>query len=90
MRGLFVHPSQVMEVLRRFPAVVKARRIVEQDKGADVMALHCETTAAHPALESDITEALRDICKLKGRVVLLAPGEFADDGKIIEDRRTFG
>ena len=54
------------------------------------MALHCETTAAHPALESDITEALRDICKLKGRVVLLAPGEFADDGKIIEHRRTFG
>ena len=89
VRGLFVHPNQVMEVLRRFPDVVKVRLIVEQDKGADVMALHCETKALHPILESGITEAVQDICKLQGRVVLVAPGELADDGKIIEDRRAF-
>src|SRR5581483_3131657 len=45
VRGLFVHPSQVAEILRRHPAVLRGRLIVERPQGADAMTLLVETEA---------------------------------------------
>ena len=83
VKGMFVHPEQVAEVLARFPAITKGRLVVEQEDGADVMTLHYEAEVEVDGL----AEALQAVCRLKGRVARAAPGSLAGDGKVIDDRR---
>ena len=92
VRGMFVHPGQVAEVVKRFPSALRARLIVQGEMANDSMALHVETTAAHGAeaeLKAQIAEAIRDITKLRSDVHLVAPGTLANDGKVIEDARSY-
>jgi phenylacetate-CoA ligase len=92
VRGMFVHPGQVAEVVKRFPAALRARLVVQGEMANDSMALHVETTAASSAeaeLKLQIAEAIRDITKLRSEVHLVAPGSLANDGKVIEDARSY-
>jgi phenylacetate-CoA ligase len=92
VRGMFVHPGQVAEVVKRFPSALKARLVVQGEMANDSMALHVETNAAGNAeaeLKAQIAEAIRDITKLRSDVHLVAPGTLANDGKVIEDARSY-
>ena len=92
VRGMFVHPGQVAEVVKRFPSALRARLIVQGEMANDSMALHVETTAATGAeaeLKAQIAEAIRDVTKLRSDVHLVAPGTLANDGKVIEDARSY-
>ena len=92
VRGMFVHPGQVAEVVKRFPSALRARLIVQGEMANDSMALHVETTAtsgAQAELKAQIAEAIRDITKLRSDVHLVAPGTLANDGKVIEDARSY-
>jgi phenylacetate-CoA ligase len=42
VKGMFVHPSQVAEVVKRHPQVAKARLVVDNETGQDRMTLRCE------------------------------------------------
>jgi len=92
VRGMFVHPGQVAEVVKRFPSALRARLVVQGEMANDSMALHVETTASHGAeaeLKAQIAEAIRDVTKLRSDVHLVAPGTLANDGKVIEDARSY-
>ncbi|MDB5929251.1 MAG: putative phenylacetate-CoA ligase [Polaromonas sp.] len=89
VRGMFVHPAQVAEIARRFPEVIKARLVVSGEMANDSMALQLETALPDPALAQRIGEAIRDVTKLRGSVQLLAPGSLPNDGKVIEDARSY-
>jgi phenylacetate-CoA ligase len=87
---MFVHPGQVAEIVKRFPELSKARLVVTGEMANDQMALHVET--AHlmdDGLKSRVNEAVRDVTKLRGDVHLVAPGSLANDGKVIEDARSY-
>lgn len=87
VRGMFVHPSQVNDVVKRHPEVRRARLVVTRDNDNDVMTLYCETSQAADSLSAAIAESIREVCKLRGEVRLVAPGELANDGKVIDDQR---
>ena len=91
VRAMFVHPSQVADIVRRHAAILKARLIITGEMGNDQMTLHCEV--ADPAMLSGETEAMmasiRDITKLRGEVRLVAAGTLPNDGKVIEDARSY-
>ena len=89
IRGMFVHPSQVADIARRFPEVVKARLVVTGEMANDAMTLKVETLAAPQGLDSRISEAIRDVTKLRGDVQLVSPGSLPNDGKVIEDARSY-
>ncbi|WP_427913858.1 phenylacetate--CoA ligase family protein [Ramlibacter sp. MMS24-I3-19] len=89
IRGMFVHPGQVADVARRFPEVVKARLVVTGRMANDVMTLHVEAASRPHGLEARIGEAIRDVTKLRCEVELLAPGSLPNDGKVIEDARSY-
>jgi phenylacetate-CoA ligase len=36
-----------------------------------------------------LSDAVRDVTKLRGEVHLLVPGSLANDGKVIEDARSY-
>jgi phenylacetate-CoA ligase len=90
VRGMFVHPGQVAEIVKRFPEVSKARLVVSGEMANDQMALRVETgNTADEALKARIADAVRDVTKLRGDVQLVANGSLANDGKVIEDARSY-
>ena len=89
IRGMFVHPSQVADIARRFPEVVKARLVVSGEMANDQMTLRVETSSTPEGLDARIGEAIRDVTKLRGHVELLNPGTLPNDGKVIEDARSY-
>ncbi|MBW7901134.1 MAG: AMP-binding protein [Rhodocyclaceae bacterium] len=88
VKGMFVHPSQVADVLKRHPEVARARLVVDNADGQDRMTLHCEV-AADAALAGALVASLREITKLRGEVAFAAPGALPNDGKVIEDVRKY-
>ena len=90
VRGMFVHPSQVADVARRFPQVLRARLVVTGDMGEDRMTLRVECAGAAPeGLQARIGEAIRDVTKLRGEVEIGVAGSLPNDGKVIEDARSY-
>ena len=89
IKGMFVHPSQVAEIVRRHPGILKARLIVDNPDGADRMTLHCETQAAAQDLPAAVAGTIREVTKLRGEVMLCEPGSLTNDGKVIDDVRRY-
>ena len=88
VRGMFVHPGQVAEIVRRFPEVGRARLVVSGEMADDRLALLIESAAAE-GLTQRVADAVRDVTKLRGEVELVAPGSLPNDGKVIEDARSY-
>jgi phenylacetate-CoA ligase len=89
VKGMFVHPEQVAEVVKRHPEIRRARLVVSQESGSDVMTLRAEASSRDAALTAAVSESLTAATKLKGRVELVAPGSLPNDGKVIEDARRY-
>ena len=89
VRGMFVHPGQVDQVAKRFPEVVKARLVVSGEMANDQMALRVEVREQPAGLAQRLADAVRDVTKLRADVELVSPGALPNDGKVIEDARTY-
>ncbi|MBI2728246.1 MAG: AMP-binding protein [Polaromonas sp.] len=89
VRGMFVHPGQVADIARRFPEVLKARLVVSGEMANDSMTFRVESASAIAGLDQRISDAIRDVTKLRGTVEMLAPGSLPNDGKVIEDARSY-
>ena len=89
IRGMFVHPKQVADIVRRFPEVLRARLVVSGAMAQDEMTLKVESASASEGLSARISEAIRDVTKLRGTVELAEPGSLPNDGKVIEDARSY-
>ena len=90
VRGMFVHPSQVAAVLKRHPEVLKGRLVIDNVDNQDFMTLRCEVAGApSEGLGEAIASSIRELCKLRGEVVFEAPGGLANDGKVIDDVRSY-
>ena len=89
IRGMFVHPKQVDEVVKRFPELQRARLVVSGEMANDVMTLKVESASTDVALSTRVGEAIRDITKLRSAVELHAPGTLPNDGKVIDDVRSY-
>ena len=89
VRAMFVTPAQVNDVTRRHREVIRARLVVAGEAGNDRMTLKCEAKERPAGLEQAIVASIREVTKLRGEVELVAPGSLPNDGKVIEDRRTY-
>ena len=90
VKGMFVHPSQVAEVVRRHPQIVRARLVVDDPDSNDRMTLHCEVgRRRRPDAPRRSSATMREVTKLRGEVVLKPAGALPNDGKVIEDVRVY-
>ncbi len=89
VRGMFVHPSQVADIARRFPQVQKARLVVSGEMANDQMCLRVEAVEADQNLTPLIEAAVREVTKLRAQVEVVRPGSLPNDGKVIEDARSY-
>ncbi len=90
VKGMFVHPSQVAEMLKRHPEVGKGRLVVDSKEHTDVMTLHCELQGeGSEELGQALVASIREVCKLRGEVCFVAEGLLPNDGKVIDDIRSY-
>ena len=89
VKGMFVHPKQIAEITAHHPEITLARLVVDNIDHVDTMTLNCEVSHANEGLKEAIASTLRTICKLKGTVAFCQPGTLANDGKVIDDIRTY-
>ncbi len=87
IRGLFVHPSQVAEIVKRHPEIKKARLVVSRVDDLDQMVLQCESTTNDRSLADQLEGSIREVCKLRGVIEFALPGKLPNDGKVIDDQR---
>lgn len=89
IRGMFVHPGQIDTIVKRFPEITRARLVVTGEMANDAMTLKVEALGDASGLTEQLTEAIRDVTKLRGQVELLQIGTLPNDGKVIEDARSY-
>ena len=90
VKGMFVHPSQIDQVVKRHPEILKARLSVEHDaERNDRMRLRCEVRSRSDALSQAIADSVRDVCKLRSEIEFANIGSLPNDGKVIEDLRKY-
>lgn len=90
VKGMFVHPSQVDEITKRHTEIDRSRLVIEHDQQSnDQMTLQCEVSAPSDALKTAVAATIRDVTKLRGEVVFVESGSLPNDGKVIDDQRTF-
>lgn len=86
IKGMFVRPEQVAALVAGHDAISRARVIASREGEADVMTVRIEAMgggAEHYA------EAVSETLKLKGRIEIVPPGSLPNDGKVIEDLRSY-
>ena len=89
VRGMFVDPEQIAEISKKHPGLGRLRLVVDWVNQADVMTLKVETAQPSPGLEKAMTETIRTVCKVGGKVEFAPPGSLPNDGKVIDDVRKY-
>ena len=86
VRGMFVHPEQIAEIVRRHKSIIRARLVIERPASADQMSLHIEMGEPAESVGA-IAESAQAVTKLRAEIVRVPEGSLPNDGKVIEDRR---
>ncbi len=90
VKGMFVHPAQVAEIGKRHPGLGRLRLAVTRAGEQDMMTLSAECAAPTDGLQEAVAATVQSVTKLRGEVLLVAPGSLPNDGKVIADERPVG
>lgn len=88
-RGMFIHPEQVMRVVKRHEQIAKARLVIDWQDNTDQITLKCEMETMDTSLAEGISKSFREICKLRCDVEQIQPGSLPNDGIVIDDIRQY-
>jgi len=89
VRGMFVHPSQIAQVVKRHPEIGRARLVIDWINAQDQMTLQCEVEQPNDDLSAAVETSIRELCKVRGDVHFVVPGTLPNDGKVIDDIRRY-
>ncbi len=87
IKGMFVRPEQVAELVARHPDVARARVIATRENERDIMIVRLDSGS--PGDQASYEQSVAEVLKLKGTVELVAPGSLPNDGKVIDDQRDY-
>ncbi|MGH1424910.1 MAG: phenylacetate--CoA ligase family protein [Pseudooceanicola sp.] len=87
IKGMFVRPEQVAALVAKHDDISKVRVVADRDGEMDVMIVHIESTnsGGGDQYQSSVVDAL----KMKGRIEIVPPGSLPNDGKVIDDLRSY-
>ena len=87
VRGMFIRPEQVNRVLARHPEITRARLIVGSRDNLDTATLQVQATVRDDTFRDAVAESFRAECKMRSTIVFA--DELPNDGKVIDDQRTY-
>lgn len=86
IKGMFVRPEQVAELVAHHAEVAKARVVASRAGEQDVMTVQIEASGG----DADAyAQSVQQLLKLKGKIEVVAPGSLPKDGLVIEDQRSY-
>ncbi len=85
IKGMFVYPHQVEQVMTGFEEIKRWQIVVTNEGGIDEMVLHIE--ASDFRRESDLLHQFREKIKIRPTLKTLEPGTLPPQIRPIEDRR---
>ncbi|MGB0508120.1 MAG: phenylacetate--CoA ligase family protein [Pikeienuella sp.] len=86
IKGMFVRPEQVAALTARHAEIAKARVVVTRTGEQDLMTVQVESESADAAT---IGASVSEVMKLRGVIEVVAPGTLPNDGKVIDDQRSY-
>ncbi|MGI9394123.1 MAG: phenylacetate--CoA ligase family protein [Boseongicola sp.] len=86
VKGMFVRPEQVANLVARFDNVTRARVVVTRAGDMDAMCVRVEGNGVDAEA---VAACARDVLKLGAEVEVVAPGALPRDGVVIEDARDY-
>jgi len=89
VKGMFVRPEQIAEIVSRHAEVLRARLTVTRAGEQDAMMLAIEAQAPSAELAAAVRETMQAVLKLRGEVEADVPGSLPNDGKVIDDIRKY-
>ena len=89
VRGMFVRPNQVANVVKRHPEVVRARIVIGSIDRRDTMVFKAEVEGQPAGLADAIAKSVDAEIRIRADVELVPVGSLPNDGKVIEDTRTY-
>jgi len=89
IRGMFVHPAQIDRIVKRHPEIRRARLVVGTDGGKDSATLICEVENGNETIAERIANSVQAEIKVRADVRIVAIDKILNDGKVIEDTRTY-
>ncbi|NBV60094.1 MAG: phenylacetate--CoA ligase family protein [Rhodobacteraceae bacterium] len=87
IKGMFVRPEQVAQLVAKHDEILRARVIAGREGEMDVMTVQIE---ADGGSKDTFAASVVEVLKMKGAVEVVAPGSLPNDGKVIEDQRSYG
>ncbi len=89
VRGIFVHPRQVDEIVARVKGVERFQVVVDREGHNDTLTLRVQLASGVDAasISPTLEAAIRDVMKLRGSVAVVPAGTIADNAKKVSDER---
>jgi phenylacetate-CoA ligase len=89
VRGMFIHPRQVDEIVARVKGVERSQVVVGREGHNDTLTLRVQLAGAvePQAARQTLEAAIRDVMKLRGSVAVVAAGVIPENAKKISDER---
>jgi phenylacetate-CoA ligase len=88
-KGMFVHPSAIMQIAARHPEIIKARMVISSENNNDAMTLKFAAPGADRSLVTAVEASIQTVLKLRGGAELVEAEGLPDDGLAIEDIRSY-
>jgi phenylacetate-CoA ligase len=89
VKGMFVRPEQVNTVAARYPGISAYRMVVSSENHQDVLTFRCVSREANDDARRAIENTIREVCKLRAIVEFVTSADLPNDGKVIEDARSY-
>ncbi len=89
VKGMFVHASQAMAIAARHPEIKKARIVVTSENNQDILTMKIAVDGAGDGLTEAVADSITAVTKLRGTAIIVDAADIPDDGKVIEDARTY-
>ena len=90
VRGMFLYPDQIAEVMSRHPEVARWQAVVDKTpQGTDDLRVNVEIGAESAGLLEKITGELKDHVRLRAEVVAVESGSIPEGAKRLDDRRSY-
>ncbi len=86
IKGMFVRPDQVAALVAKHDEITRARVIATRENERDVLTVQVEAEG----IESEaVAASVAETLKMKGRVEIVEAGSLPNDGKVIDDKRSY-
>ncbi len=89
VRGLFVTPKQIDDIVKSSNYIYKARLVIKSDNNVDEMVFRCEIKEYFEGIEDQILKTAKNILKLRLTIKIEDKNSLPNDGKVIDDLRSY-